>query len=490
MSATASRPPRRSRSASEHYFKRDRTYPDDKPSVSVSAEQHVRLNIAVDQQGPVSFHWSLRSHAGDWKAGGADRFGRSVQQPLLAWRADGKNAGTLPASGSFMSVDAPNVTCSVIKPAEANGRGFIIRLNETTGKETTATVSLPMLPAIESANATSLVENDRPEQYPVTGNTFKITLPKFGVKTIRVTCAGKSHRRSPTSTRKAVADMQVDLSWKTKAERSAISTSTATRNRTARPTLELHRPIRHRQLHRPAAREPRRLAAQLPRARRRPTTTGSSRWTAPTIPARPAPSPTVTTPASEQANLPPVAVEGLRAILVSPICKDNFVNLLFRTACEPDVTQYEIHRGTQPGFAAGPDTLVGVVKSDDIPPRSGGYGEPQITVQGQGLRPRDVRRQDRRTRHDLLLQSPRRGRRRPERRVLGRSYPSAPKKLLSERTAQSIYAPEFDADNALDGDPDPFARGFPSNTAAARKTSRLMSGGRSSFSRSRSRSRA
>ena len=87
---------------------------------------------------------------------------------------------------------------------------------------------------------------------------------------------------------------------------------------------------------------------------------------------------TVTALSSEQANLPPVAVEGLRAILVSPISSDNFVNLLFRTACEADVTHYEIHRGAQAGFSAGKGTLVGVVKSDDIPPRSGGYGENKL----------------------------------------------------------------------------------------------------------------
>ena len=122
----------------------------EQPAVPVSAEQHVRREHRRRPARPGRFHWSLRSHAGDWKTGGAEQFGRSVQQPLLAWRADGKNAGALPASASFMSVDAPNVMCSVIKPAEMNGRGFIIRLNETTGKETTATVSLPLLPAIES----------------------------------------------------------------------------------------------------------------------------------------------------------------------------------------------------------------------------------------------------------------------------------------------------------------------------------------------------
>ena len=82
-------------------FKRDRTYPATSRLYLYLMNNMFDCNIAADQQGPVSFNWSLRSHAGDWKTGGADRFGRSVQQPLIAWRADGENAGTLPASGSF-----------------------------------------------------------------------------------------------------------------------------------------------------------------------------------------------------------------------------------------------------------------------------------------------------------------------------------------------------------------------------------------------------
>jgi hypothetical protein len=88
---------------------------------------------------------------------------------------------------------------------------------------------------------------------------------------------------------------------------------------------------------------------------------------------------TTTTPASERVNLLPVAVEGVRPILVSPISeKFNFVNLLFRTSCEPDVVQYEIRRSTMPGFKSGDNTMVGTVNSKDVPIRSGGYGESKI----------------------------------------------------------------------------------------------------------------
>ena len=60
-----------------------------------------------------------------------------------------------------------------------------------------------------------------------------------------------------------------------------------------------------------------------------------------------------TTLRSDQKNMAPLRVECLRAILVSPISPQNFVNLLFRTSCESDVRRYEVYRSTQAGFAAG-----------------------------------------------------------------------------------------------------------------------------------------
>ena len=215
-------------------FSRDRTYPAHSRLYLYLLNNMFDMNIALDQQGPVSFQWALRSHAGDWKTGGADQFGRSVQQPLLAWRADGKNAGTLPASGSFMTVDAPNVTCSVIKPAEANGRGFIIRLNETTGHETTATVSLPMLPAIESVRETSLVENDRAGTHPGKRQHFQDHARPNSASKLSASPVPPRPIAVAGLSAKAVADMQVELSWKSRGRRSATSTSTATPIRTAR----------------------------------------------------------------------------------------------------------------------------------------------------------------------------------------------------------------------------------------------------------------
>jgi hypothetical protein len=440
------------------HFNRSLDYPKNSWLYLYLMNNMFTVNTALDQRGPVSFTWSLRSHAGDWQAGNAASFGRGVQQPLIAWRADGKNRGALPASASFMNVNAPNIMCSVIKPAEMNGRGLIIRLNETTGKETAATVSLPMLPAIESVTETSLVENDRGEKIARNGNAFTVQLPKFGVKTYRVTYANSAMAVTDAKA-KPVADMQVDLSWK--AAGKAISHFNIYRDTDpACPATMLNF-----------------IGQSATAAFSDRPQVNSGGWLRSCLalktayfyrvvpvdrannPGAPSALLAVTTPGSAQANLPPVAVEGLRAILVSSLTRDNFANLLFRTACEPDVVQYEIHRGAQPGFTAGKTTLVGTVNSGDIPPRSGGYGESQTQHK--------VREYD----HAIFADRTAPADAASHYKVRAIDAAGQPGAFSAEVTfqpkvtvplrgctvaAQSTYAPEYDAALALDGDPDPF----------------------------------
>src|ERR1019366_7801158 len=70
----------------------------------------------------------------------------------------------------------------------------------------------------------------------------------------------------------------------------------------------------------------------------------------------------------------PLRVEGLRAILVSPISPHNFVNLLFRTSCESDVRRYEIHRSTMAWFKPDDSTRIGVADADTVVKGSTVYG--------------------------------------------------------------------------------------------------------------------
>ena len=220
---------------------------------------------------------------------------------------------------------------------------------------------------IESVIATSLVENDRPEQYTVNGNSFKVFIPKFGVKTVRVICSGTTVQVFGLKA-KAVADMQVDLSWQT--DDKNVSHFNIYRDTNPDCTLTqlnfIGQSSNNKFIDRPRVN----IGGWL-RSCLSPMTTYYYRIVPvdclnnPGTPSAVAPT---TTLSSEQANLPPIAVEGVRPILVSPISKKfNFVNLLFRTSCEPDVERYEIHRSTTPCFKAGDNTRVGTVNSKDVP---------------------------------------------------------------------------------------------------------------------------
>ena len=122
------------------------------------------VNVRWDQPGPVQFCYSLRSHAGNWQEGRADEFGWDIMNPLLATVVAGKCNGPIAVGRhSFVRIDNPNVACTTIKPAEANGAGFVLRFVETQGRETTANVSLAFLPPMTAATETNLVEDDRPQ---------------------------------------------------------------------------------------------------------------------------------------------------------------------------------------------------------------------------------------------------------------------------------------------------------------------------------------
>ena len=127
------------RSGGEGLFERTKTPPATSRMYLYLMNNMFDVNVRWDQPGPVQFRYSMRSHTGDWQAGRADEFGWDVMNPLIATVAEGKHEGKqqgpLPAaSHSFLTIDCPNVACTTIKPAEANGSGFILRFVETQGE--------------------------------------------------------------------------------------------------------------------------------------------------------------------------------------------------------------------------------------------------------------------------------------------------------------------------------------------------------------------
>jgi hypothetical protein len=153
-----------------------------------------RTNFQPVQAGDVLFRFSLTSSAGGaGRVSVARDFGWAVCMPLVPANVRGPQVGTLPASGSFCTVDAPNVLLLGMKAAE-DGDGVILRLAETEGRETACQVSLPILD-IEQAWQTDLVERNIT---PVTieGNTICVTVAANSACTIR--CRG-NQARFPTA---------------------------------------------------------------------------------------------------------------------------------------------------------------------------------------------------------------------------------------------------------------------------------------------------
>jgi hypothetical protein len=77
---------------------------------------------------------------------------------------------------------------------------------------------------------------------------------------------------------------------------------------------------------------------------------------------------------TSEKNAVPLQVQALRAILVSDLTPQNYVNLLFRTDPESDVHLYEIHRSNTPAFEIDASTCVGVADANGIVKGSNEWG--------------------------------------------------------------------------------------------------------------------
>jgi len=310
-------------------------------------------NIPLSQPGRSTFRWSLRAHDGDWVAGRAHVFAWETSHPLESFIIEKKCQGALPPSEhSFLTVDSDNVVCSTVKPAEANGEGFILRFFELTGRESRVRVQLPLFNMIAWARETNLVEVDRDVPLPVSNkNEFTFSIQPFGIKTIRVVPAQSGQLAPPSSVRaRAHSDRGITLSWADDNTNTSyfriyrgttqdFIASLATCVGTTARMVHDDRPVLN-------------FGGWLD-GRIEPATTYYYRVQAVgSFGDASAPSPPVraTTLSSKEQNTLPHKVLGLAATSVSPITSFNYVCLLFYTNVESDVTHYRVYRSETPDF--------------------------------------------------------------------------------------------------------------------------------------------
>jgi hypothetical protein len=143
-----------------------------------------RTNFQPVQQSEILFHYSLTTHEGDWQNGGCARFGWGIANPFIIDSVRGTQDGALaPDTMSFCSIDKANVLLTTLKQAE-DGDGIIIRLIETEGKETMASVMLPHM-VVAEAMITNLVEEDN-DQASFSEHEIQVMLRAFGITTVRM----------------------------------------------------------------------------------------------------------------------------------------------------------------------------------------------------------------------------------------------------------------------------------------------------------------
>ena len=156
--------------------------------------------------------YSFAAHEGDWNSGGASRLGWGVASPLQARLLPAGQAGPLPAVGaSFLAIDAPNVELVVLKESEQPGRGWIVRLVETAGKATTATLAFPGIPGTK-AEQCDLVENDQ-RSLEVGQGQVMVPIRAFGYATVRLFTPGTELPAVEGVRTEAISDQSIRIEW-------------------------------------------------------------------------------------------------------------------------------------------------------------------------------------------------------------------------------------------------------------------------------------
>ena len=141
----------------------------------------------LPELGMHTIRFALVPHTGEWTASEATRLGYGFNHPFTVAATD-LHEGPRPASHGFAELETPNVMLSGLKKAE-DSEALIVRLYEIEGRETEARLLLdPALAAPDSpAVETDLLEQPLEKSTArMEGDTLAVTIPPFGIATVRV----------------------------------------------------------------------------------------------------------------------------------------------------------------------------------------------------------------------------------------------------------------------------------------------------------------
>jgi hypothetical protein len=157
----------------------------------------------------------------------------------------------------------------------------------------------------------------------------------------------------------------------------------------------------------------------------------------------------------------PLEVQGLSAVLVSPISRFNAVNLLWRTNCESDVRAYEVHRSNDVQFKPSAATRIAVVDAQSILKGGAEYGQTPIEYRLAEFDHQmylDTAVEPLKTYHYCVCAVDTAGQKGPYSSADPVTTKAAdPLTALAKGiTAQSVLSPQYGVEHAIDGSPDPF----------------------------------
>ena len=151
---------------------------------SYTMNNHWMVNYKAAQGGLLEFRYALTTHDGAFDPVAAHRFGWETSLPLLALGARGAEGSSLPG-GSFglIEVGPVSVHLQAVKRAE-DGRGYILRLRELSGRSALALCRLPGVD-IRRAYLTTLLEKDvAPLETDLGG--VSVLIQPYSIATLRV----------------------------------------------------------------------------------------------------------------------------------------------------------------------------------------------------------------------------------------------------------------------------------------------------------------
>jgi alpha-mannosidase len=131
---------------------------------------------------PLTFHYALMPHDGEWRQAAVFRQGMELVHPLVA-RKSTPHSGRLPGRWGLLEISRTNVVLTALKPGP--GQTTVLRVYEAEG-EASPGVTIRFKAGIAAACEANLLE-DSGRPLKVEKNTVRFDLHPFEIKTIKLT---------------------------------------------------------------------------------------------------------------------------------------------------------------------------------------------------------------------------------------------------------------------------------------------------------------